>query len=735
MRQTYERSKYLVAFVLAFLIMPQTASLPIIVQAEQTAGNDDLIDPLFVRGKESSFPSIPLTIQTAAMCDKDLNPYQRNKAVGGPKLAFEWIECPEDKTCLKCPSYQQQYGRNVELTSAFRDPSAKQQRQQLYKEIFHDVPYNMVLVMGVNFGQIHFWLNWVCSADALGIDVRRFVVMAPSDERAKRVIEDAGFIAIDLSWQKKLAKPIAVEYKGCSNCLSTGHGDINNIVTLLAGELVDAGYNTMTQDVDFVWIKDPRPYLKQALRGRDVMASDAQRYDAASPGNTGFVFYVSNYRTKIFINSLCNIIPLKLRSDQLLFNQMLRHPKLRSVSFAMLPRAFSMQLHSLRDWKNDALIVHAVGDRKEDALVKSGGVHYTKECSVYIPTLWPCGPNPEKCWEGAPALAKYTVEESNTMRAQEHSRQQKTVTTSHLTPPQVSCTSMNTVHSIKHVSVQSQRSGRFAEITIVPRVNSAFLQKFAREVKADEKKLVTPPPWCKTASGEDGGDRDCITRKYAKDPNANICGPCQCHGCKLVTPAGAGFDAGPSLKLAFVLDPVKRFVAAFAELYIHRKVSPFGPVAPKDLVKGAALQQQFDKFTDAYIAGKIPDEPSFSKHYPGPFTAQLGYISHHDYDFIGLGGTEKFADEWNGIIHEKYGMPLMGDNHREQLSSSDNSFGITVSGKQHRMLCLVYARDYCCIAPLAANIPPECMGPDESNDPVAWCKTAAKTPNIYSWLQ
>lgn len=167
----------------------------------------------------------------------------------------------------------------------------------------------------------------------------------------------------------------------------TGHGDINNLVMLLAEELVDAGYDTMTQDVDFVWVKDPRPYLKQARRGRDVLASDSQRQDAASPGNTGFVFYVSNYRTKIFIKSLCNIIPLKLFSDQLLFNQMLRHPKLRSVAFAMLPHEMSMQLHTLRDWKKDTMIVHVVGDRKEDALAKRGGVHFTKNCSAYMPKL------------------------------------------------------------------------------------------------------------------------------------------------------------------------------------------------------------------------------------------------------------------------------------------------------------------------------------------------------------
>lgn len=603
--------------------------------------------------------------------------------------------------------------------------------------MFHDVPYNMVLVMGVNFGQIHFWLNWVCSADAVGIDVRRFVLMAASDEGAKRVIEDAGFKTIDMGWQKQLSKPIGVENRGLTNALVTGHGDIKNLVMLLAEELVDAGYDTMTQDVDFVWVKDPRPYLKQARRGRDVLASDSQRQDAASPGNTGFVFYVSNYRTKIFIKSLCNIIPLKLFSDQLLFNQMLRHPKLRSVAFAMLPHEMSMQLHALRDWKKDTMIVHVVGGRKEDALAKRGGVHFTKNCSAYMPKLWPCGSNPEKCWDRAPALAKYTAEDSTAMRAQEYTRQQqKSATTSHLTPLQVSCTSVNTAHSIKHVSFRSQRSGKLAEITIVPKVNSAFLQKFSREVKATQKELVTPPPWCKTASGAHGGDPICIADMYAKDPSANICGPCRCRECKLITSAGAGFDAGPSLKLAFVLDPIKRFVVAFAELYAHRKESPFGPLAPKDLVEGAALQQQFDKFTEAYIAGKIPGgSASFSKRYPGPFTAQLGYISHNAYDFVGIGGTENFADAWNGIVHEKYGMPLMGDHHRKQLSLSDESLGITVSEKQHRMLCLMYARDYCCIAPLAASIPPACMGPGESTDPVAWCKTAADAPKAYAWLQ
>ena len=80
-----ERSNHLVAVVLAFLIVPQTASLPIIGQAEETADGNAGFDPLSERGKDSSFLSVPLTIETAAMCDMDLNPYQRNKEVGGAR--------------------------------------------------------------------------------------------------------------------------------------------------------------------------------------------------------------------------------------------------------------------------------------------------------------------------------------------------------------------------------------------------------------------------------------------------------------------------------------------------------------------------------------------------------------------------------------------------------------------------------------------------------------------------
>ena len=75
----------------------------------------------------------------------------------------------------------------------------------------------------------------------------------------------------------------------------------------------------MMQDVDFVWMADPREVLHRGQRGRDVVGCDARRSDAHSPGNTGFVYFVSNYKTKMFINSIINLLPLKGRSVCLCF--------------------------------------------------------------------------------------------------------------------------------------------------------------------------------------------------------------------------------------------------------------------------------------------------------------------------------------------------------------------------------------------------------------------------------
>jgi len=51
----------------------------------------------------------------------------------------------------------------------------------------------------------------------------------------------------------------------------------------------------------------------------------------------------------------------------------------------------------------------------------------------------------------------------------------------------------------------------------------------------------TPTVWCNMTRGRGaGGDQDCIERMYYENPEANICGPCDCSGCPLIVECVAG---------------------------------------------------------------------------------------------------------------------------------------------------------------------------------------------------
>jgi hypothetical protein len=57
--------------------------------------------------------------------------------------------------------------------------------------------------------------------------VRSFTLLAPSDESARKVIEDAGFQTISMTWQQTLRRPIGIEYQGCGTLLPQATNIIN----------------------------------------------------------------------------------------------------------------------------------------------------------------------------------------------------------------------------------------------------------------------------------------------------------------------------------------------------------------------------------------------------------------------------------------------------------------------------------------------------------------------------
>eukprot|EP00040_Diaphanoeca_grandis_P030596 m.181086 g.181086 ORF g.181086 m.181086 type:complete len:498 (+) comp32051_c0_seq3:164-1657(+) len=342
----------------------------------------------------TGFPTQAMVVDDAEMCDP------KKQALLSPA----WLWCPTDPTCRKCAAH---WDRNTEVVAAFKNEDSRKARAKLFQDLFANVTYNTVVVQAVNFGQIHLWLNWVCSCDANGIKARDFTIMVPSDPAAAKVIQDAGFKTIGMEWMDVLKTKIGTVYGGKTNAISTGHSDINNALMMTGQELLHEGFNCLLLDVDFVWMKDPRHFLMEASRGRDILAMLAPRWDAQGTANTGFVFMRDNFRTRVLMDTIVNLMPIKTHSDQLLFNMVLRHYKFRQISFAALPNVlFPILADNSGQWQKrggwpSVITAHVVSSSKEKRLHITGGIFFNSSCPIYDEELWPCGKDPMNCWAGS----------------------------------------------------------------------------------------------------------------------------------------------------------------------------------------------------------------------------------------------------------------------------------------------------------------------------------------------
>jgi len=330
------------------------------------------------------FPEKALSIEEARLCDRVLQPW----------LKGSMYSCP-DPTCLKCARYD--YERKEALIKAFKEDSFEKRRLDLYKK--HFKPNTSVVVMSVNMGQIHLWLNWVCSCELNGIEVRSFTLMIPTDEKAAKIIAKNGFISLETSWLKKLHFKIDSIWEGPDrlgwNPHMQGHSDINSVTVIVANEIIRLDYTLLLHDVDIVWKLDPREYLAREVVHRDLLVMFAPRWDALGVANSGFVWMVPNRRTKIFMQTLENLLPIKGISDQQLWNAVLRHYKFRQIAFRVLPmKQFQLLYdHTLRKWnlvEKYAMVVHGVSHRKTYRLAKAKLWYFNSTCSAFDEALVPC---------------------------------------------------------------------------------------------------------------------------------------------------------------------------------------------------------------------------------------------------------------------------------------------------------------------------------------------------------
>eukprot|EP00467_Chlorarachnion_reptans_P015921 CAMPEP_0114510754 /NCGR_PEP_ID=MMETSP0109-20121206/13979_1 /TAXON_ID=29199 /ORGANISM="Chlorarachnion reptans, Strain CCCM449" /LENGTH=378 /DNA_ID=CAMNT_0001690129 /DNA_START=53 /DNA_END=1189 /DNA_ORIENTATION=+ len=239
----------------------------------------------------------PLTIQEARMCDP------KSRIV----LEKGMMDCPEDPTCIKCAEDAQQ---TYSLMRAWNE--SRQSRDFVYERILSIGKSEEIIVMAVNSGMLHLWLNWVCGCDEKKIEVRRNTIMVPTDYKSHKIISESGFNSIEPTWTKIFH--VNPKYTGKAG--RGGHAWINNVHLYTIVELVDLGCNIIAQDVDMIWQHDPRSWLRHTSSGRDILTPLAPRWDGMGPANTGFMYFKSNMRVRWFLKTLMNLTPIKGSSDQ-----------------------------------------------------------------------------------------------------------------------------------------------------------------------------------------------------------------------------------------------------------------------------------------------------------------------------------------------------------------------------------------------------------------------------------
>eukprot|EP01032_Pedospumella_encystans_P023021 gene23021-26075_t len=149
----------------------------------------------------------------------------------------------------------------------------------------------VAIVMVANEGVMDLLLNFICSAEGVGVDIGSVVVFV-GDNKFVSVIENIGAKAV---YHPDLGSMPAHAAKGYLDDTFSRMMWFKTTSVYLA---LSAGFEVMFQDVDLVWLKDPFPYF--AERSEDILfMDDGARTPRYTPFfvNSGFYFVKYNERT------------------------------------------------------------------------------------------------------------------------------------------------------------------------------------------------------------------------------------------------------------------------------------------------------------------------------------------------------------------------------------------------------------------------------------------------------
>ena len=181
------------------------------------------------------------------------------------------------------------------------------------------------------------------------------------------------------------------------------------------------------------------------------------------------------------------------------------------------------------------------------------------------------------------------------------------------------------------------------------------------------------------------------------------------------------------LRVAFVRDPVDRFVSSYMEIR-RRGYTPHYD----------DIQQDFDEFFVRYLEGKYGNgRYTITKH----FRAQTAFLTHRNGDgitFDYIGRTEHLKQEWNTSFRSF--LPTRIPDLPEKIARATKKIKPVMSPDQIRHVCRLYCHDFCC---LGIDFPQECTCGESETDTgkrnstgcenLDVCPCHSMEPPLYPW--
>lgn len=293
---------------------------------------------------------------------------------------FEFDTSCDEKNCSDCiPPHSTTKGKewlntDVSLWQEQYQKTLKERRYNLTRMLNQQGFFNKndgpIIVLTINRGYLFLFYNWVCSLDYNEIkNIKQRTMIVPTDEETIPLIKQAGFNMIFYPhWLGSLTKK--VDSKMAQAFGAGAHRWVVSLQIALISDLVELGFDVITQDSDIIYIQDPLPYVTQPkFKHIDIQMLDDQRMDRAGPGNSGFFIVRSNCKTQVFMQTMIKLIGVTLatRSDQLLWNTLINEKMFRMINFETFSREYfasGNMINLLRktrkeDLPPNALLVHA----------------------------------------------------------------------------------------------------------------------------------------------------------------------------------------------------------------------------------------------------------------------------------------------------------------------------------------------------------------------------------------